>query len=67
MISPLPRNKRAKHPGQLEGGTAAVAPARLEVNHHSNAVHVERHPKTEETRPVGGFSNNPFAQLEAKR
>jgi len=67
MISPLPRNKRAKHPGQMEGGAPMPAPARAELNHHSNAVHVERPAKAEEARPVGGFSNSPFAQLEAKR
>ena len=67
MISPLPRNKRAKHPGQIEGVVAPAAPARPELNHHSSAVPIERAAKTEEARPVGGFSNNPFAQLEAKR
>jgi translation initiation factor IF-3 len=67
MISPLPRNKRAKHPGQLEGGAPAPVPAQPEVNHHSNSVHVERPAKAEEAQPSGSFSNNPFAQLEVKR
>jgi len=68
MISPLPRNKRAKHPGHMEGGVAPVAPTRPEVNHHANTVHVERPAKAEETRSSGSnFSNNPFAQLEVKR
>jgi translation initiation factor IF-3 len=68
MISPLPRNKRAKHPGHLEGGAVAhPAPTRPEVNHRPGPVPVERAAKHEEPRPTGGFSNNPFAQLEAKR
>jgi translation initiation factor IF-3 len=65
MISPLPRNKRAKHPGQLEGG---AVPPHPQVNHYQpNIIQVERPPKPEEAQPVGGFSNNPFAQLEVKR
>lgn len=68
MISPLPRNKRAKHPGHVEGGVASeIAPARPEASHHPNAVLVERAANAEEARANGGFSNNPFAQLEAKR
>jgi translation initiation factor IF-3 len=70
MISPLPRNKRAKHPGHLEGDVAAAqpaAPARHEVNHRPAPVPIERAAKSEEQRPVGGFGNNPFAQLEVKR
>jgi translation initiation factor IF-3 len=67
MISPLPRNKRAKHPGHVEGGVAPIAHARPEVNHHANTVHVERPPKADEARPSGSFGNNPFAQLEVKR
>jgi translation initiation factor IF-3 len=68
MISPLPRAKRAKHPGHLEGSQASpVTPTRLEANHRPSPVPVERPTKTEEPRPVGSFSNNPFAQLEVKR
>ncbi|HYG36153.1 MAG TPA: translation initiation factor IF-3 [Clostridia bacterium] len=67
MISPLPRNKRAKHPGQTEGG-AQPAPTqpRPENNHSQVAVQVDRGGRPEESRS-GGFSNNPFAQLEVKR
>ncbi len=63
MISPLPRNKRAKNPRQPEGGAASgkapgvpggQAPA----------------PASEPAEPQQGsgerFANNPFAQLEAK-
>ena len=68
MISPLPRNKRAKHPGHLEGGVPPPAAApRPEVNHRPAPVKIERPAKSEEPQPVAGFSNNPFAQLEVKR
>ena len=68
MISPLPRNKRAKHPSQLEGAPLAAAPApRSPVNHPATATLVDRGAKPEESRPAGGFANNPFAELEAKR
>ena len=68
MISPLPRNKRAKHPGHLEGGVPPVSPvAPAETNHRPTPVKIERPAKTEEAQPVAGFSNNPFAQLEVKR
>lgn len=68
MISPLPRNKRAKHPGRVEGGVAPAPEApRPEANHRPSPVKIDRPPKPEEAQPVSGFSNNPFAQLEAKR
>jgi len=45
MISPLPRNKRAKHPAHLEGGVPAPAAApRPELNHRPT-VQIERRPK----------------------
>jgi translation initiation factor IF-3 len=73
MISPLPRNKRAKHPGQLEGAPspAPAPPSTIphpEPNHRPTPAVASpgRAGKAEEPRPVGGFSNNPFAQLEAK-
>ncbi len=67
MISPLPRNKRAKHPGNLEAGAVAPAAARPETNHRPTPVKIDRPAKPEEAQPVAGFNNNPFAQLEAKR
>ena len=82
MISPLPRNKRAKHP-QAGDGSVARAPSpqpRPETNSRPAPVQIDRGPRpaeprsTEprpapaEPRPAGaGFSNNPFVQLEIKR
>jgi translation initiation factor IF-3 len=76
MISPLPRNKRAKHPSQLEEGETPAAPAapapaavaaRPEAPRQQAAVPINRGGRAEESKPAGGFNNNPFAQLEAKR
>jgi translation initiation factor IF-3 len=71
MISPLPRNKRAKHPAQLEAGEAPPAPVvshspRPAVNHQPAPVPVDRAERAEESGQ-GSFNNNPFAQLEIKR
>jgi translation initiation factor IF-3 len=61
MVSPLPRNKRAKNPHQIEGGPTPAAD-----NHqlpHAAA------PKTKvpvSTEPQSGGLNNPFANLEVK-
>ena len=71
MISPLPRNKRAKHPAQLEPGEAPTAPVpshspRPAINHQPAPVKVDRAERSEENRQ-GAFTNNPFAQLEVKR
>jgi len=52
MISPLPRNKRAKSPRQpeAEAGDQRETPQPRPENNHS-----------------GAFANNPFVQLEANR
>ncbi|HWH71821.1 MAG TPA: translation initiation factor IF-3 [Candidatus Sulfotelmatobacter sp.] len=68
MISPLPRNKRAKHPQHPEEGAVAApaeAPTPPETRQPAT-VQVERAPRAEEPR-TGGFANNPFAQLEVNR
>jgi translation initiation factor IF-3 len=71
MISPLPRNKRAKHPSQMEGGAPPPAPiARPQANHQPTqpaTTPIDRGAKPNDTRPAGSFSNNPFAELEVKR
>ncbi len=70
MISPLPRNKRARHPNELAGGQPSVnAPQpqpRPAAPAQPTPVAVNRGGKAEEERNGGGFSNNPFAQLEVK-
>jgi translation initiation factor IF-3 len=68
MISPLPRNKRAKHPSQLDGAAPhPPAQQRNEVNHQPASPAAERPSKTESGKPAGSFSNSPFAELEVKR
>ncbi len=59
MISPLPRNKRAKNPRQLEG-----APPSL--NSHTPKAAVLQKPgmPVPDESPAGGFANNPFANLQ---
>ena len=63
MISPLPRNKRAKHPRDTGDGSPAVP-------QHSNNGHATEFkskpqpaPKAE---PIAPAFNNPFAQLDEK-
>lgn len=75
MISPLPRNKRAKNPHQVEGESAEEpepAANHPPQNHQPNAVHIERKPKRHEpegsaAHKPGGFGNNPFAQIEINK
>jgi translation initiation factor IF-3 len=61
MISPLPRNKRAKNPRQIEGG-----PAPSSDNHQPtrSTPAKDKVPVSEE--PQSGGLNNPFANLEVK-
>ncbi len=70
MISPLPRNKRAKNPRQVEGGgeapAASAVPRNNNENHAVAEVHVERPAKSQPAVPKPGFANTPFAQLEVK-
>jgi len=78
MISPLPRNKRARNPYQPGSGeappSAAEAQPRPEVEPEAepeavpnNSVRIDRGPKPQPAEPQsGGFANNPFAQLEIK-
>ena len=75
MISPLPRNKRAKNPRQVEGGEEATPPdedpaSHESKNHQSNTVPIERKSKRESEqtgdKKSGDFANNPFEQIEIK-
>jgi len=66
MISPLPRNKRAKHPRQLEGQAPAPVQHHAENNNNGGPAHAERPaPKPQPEQKSGNF--NPFAQLELNR
>jgi translation initiation factor IF-3 len=69
MISPLPRNKRAKHPNQPGAGAESASPApaqpKPEANNHGTLVQVHKPDKAHE--PASGFTNNPFAQVEINR
>jgi translation initiation factor IF-3 len=68
MISPLPRNKRAKNPKQTDGSEVAPSPAaRSDNNHSTRPVPIERpHKSAVPEQKSGGFANNPFAELEVK-
>jgi translation initiation factor IF-3 len=68
MISPLPRNKRAKNPNQSAEKPAAQEEASTQ-NDHPHKVKIERakdknSPASEQN--AEGFANNPFAKIEAK-
>jgi len=64
MISPLPRNKRAKNPTQPESG-GAPGPDQGGSQNNKPA----RNESKGEAGPQqqGGFTNNPFAQIEIKQ
>ena len=67
MISPLPRNKRAKNPRQLEEGET---PPKLHSEpkepkpqaHGAKPVQIHRQ-KSASSESADGFSNNPFEKL----
>ena len=66
MISPLPRNKRAKNPYAVEGdGGRAPAPPATANNVPATPPQAGRVPVAGEPSS-GGFVNNPFAKLEVK-
>jgi translation initiation factor IF-3 len=75
MISPLPRNKRAKHPRQGDGAEPVVPveqpvaepalAARPQPVNANAPVAVDRGSRQEQQKSPG-FSNNPFAQMEVK-
>ena len=69
MITPLPRNKRAKAPRQEEGESVS-APPPVVIRNKPQAVPVpiQATPQPQPEEPASqGFSNNPFAQLEINR
>ena len=68
MISPHPRNKRAKHPSGEEPGE--TRPPKPSANGQPSAsAKPHQAPVKATTKPEGpadGFANNPFGQLEGK-
>ena len=67
MVSPLPRNKRAKHPNEIAGGGAAAKPALIDVHKpivDPLALDAESKQETPEPPSAQGFVNNPFTQLD---
>lgn len=68
MISPLPRNKRGRHP-QESAVTEVQVPqqAHSRLNHQPSSPPAERPKQPEQAGLPGAFANNPFAQLEIKR
>ena len=66
MISPLPRNKRAKNPYAIEeAGVPAPAPSAAAKNHSAPPPQTTKVPVLNEP-PAGGFVNNPFDKIEAQ-
>jgi translation initiation factor IF-3 len=75
MITPLPRNKRAKHPGKTDEAGPAAPPKNLETvavnppkekNHHHAPAGQHAPSGNNANAHKPGFSNNPFASLEVK-
>jgi len=68
MISPLPRDQRAKAARQTGSGEGPLSPPRVEDNRPGIPVTVERTPRPQPKEPKpSGFINNPFAELEINR
>jgi translation initiation factor IF-3 len=77
MISPLPRNKRAKNPRAVEGsgegegeGEPSDEDASDKPKNHtpqpSDTVEIDRGSKPGAKEKSGNFSNNPFEQIQTK-
>jgi translation initiation factor IF-3 len=64
MITPLPRNKRAKNPRKVEEGGAAPEKNHEPHPHPAAPVKHKVHVATE--HKTASFANNPFAKLEIK-
>jgi len=61
MVSPLPRNKRAKNPWAVAGGPAPVS-----SNNQPAAAPEKPRVPVASAPSASGFANNPFANLEVK-
>jgi len=64
MLSPLPRNKRAKNPhAQPEGAPSVQAP---QMSGQRKTVPIDRGNGQPATDAADGFANNPFSQMDIK-
>jgi hypothetical protein len=74
MVSPLPRNKRAKNPRPQEGAPPLLAlKEKTDVDGDrlaANPAKPKKPPSQDNGYPSGdpssGFSNNPFSQIDIK-
>jgi translation initiation factor IF-3 len=66
MISPLPRNKRAKNPNQQGGSPPPPTPPSESNNHHEERpVTIKPGSGSAEAKPpASSFGNNPFTKLD---
>lgn len=64
MISPLPRNKRAKNPRAVEGEEPAAQPPQTPEKPHESPAARQKVPVAEQ--PQSGGLSNPFANLDLK-
>ncbi len=70
MITPLPRNKRAKAPNQTGDEAPDSGPAHHEQSPHPNQAAADKAPRNEPAREgekQGNFNNAPFARVEINR
>lgn len=67
MLTPLPRNKRARNPREVEGAEVAAGLEKQPLRQVPTELSASPGPATGE-RPVssGGFGNTPFAGIEAR-
>ena len=73
MISPLPRNKRAKNPRALPNNSPAASPPKSGSGEDSkadrddpSASSADKPVPQPSTKPDGGFTNNPFGGIDIR-
>ena len=73
MISPLPRNKRAKNPHQIGEPPKPEAGNNAAQNHRPDVVPIEKKSRpaaqgsSQQEQPKPAFENNPFAGIEVNK
>lgn len=70
MISPLPRNKRAKHPREATTDSASSVPSHSEPPKplvDPVVLEQSQQPPPTDPQPPKGFVNNPFSQLDGPK